>query len=130
MVVLAGGAILYRVQEALPGVARGEAALSGLSPLARPAEVRGIRRAIGRSRLQRVDFALQVYYLLNRGYPQDLRNLITTRPRLLKPPGIIDPWGRPIQLEVSDRGYRVWMAAPPDDPDGAEGLIRTAASMM
>ncbi|MGH9796779.1 MAG: DUF4388 domain-containing protein [Candidatus Polarisedimenticolia bacterium] len=126
IVVLAGGAVLFRAQEQVGELARGGGAFTALGSLARPTEVRGIRRAIGRSRLQRIDFALQVYYLLNRGYPQDLRNLVTTR--LLKPAGIIDPWGRPIQLEVSPRGYRVWTAAPPDEPEGADRVDRISSS--
>jgi hypothetical protein len=121
LILLAGGALLYRGQDKLVGLARGETGGSYLAPLVRAAEVRSIRRAIGLSRLQRIDRGLQVYFLLTRGYPSDLRNLVTQR--LLKPAALVDPWGRPIQYELLQAHYRLWLAPTPDDPDSQE--VRT-----
>jgi hypothetical protein len=121
LVVVAGGALLYRGQDKVVGLARGETGGSYLAPLVRAAEVRSIRRAIGLSRLQRVDRGLQIYFLLTRGYPNDLKNLATQR--LLKPAALIDPWGRPVQYELQPTHYRLWLAPTPDNPEPLE--IRT-----
>ena len=55
--------------------------------------------------MQRIDFAIQVYYLLNRGYPENLRYLVTNH--LLKPQAIIDPLGRPFEYRIIPGGYSI-----------------------
>lgn len=126
LVLVLSGALLYRGRDKLAGLARGETGGSYLAPLVRAGEVRSIHVAIARSRLQRVNHALQVYYLLTRGYPKDLTNLVTQK--LLKPAALLDPWGRPIQYELSPTQYRLWLSPTPDTPEVIDIVTSTQAS--
>jgi hypothetical protein len=121
LVLLTGGALMARGQEKLAGLMRGETGGSYLAPLVRSGEVASIRRAIAQSRLQRVNHALEVYYLIKRGYPDVLAKLVTEG--LLRPRALVDPWGRPIQYQLTASEYRLWVAPTPDNPDPLE--IRT-----
>jgi hypothetical protein len=68
-----------------------------------------VRASVRASRLQRIDFALQVYYLLNRGYPESLRLLVTSH--LLKPEAITDSTGAEYVYRVVPGGYELSSAA-------------------
>jgi uncharacterized protein DUF4388 len=105
IVLLLAGVLSQRAQNWRGQGDREEAIVSWLSALVDSRQVGAVRAAIGRSRLQRIDAAIQVYYLLNRGYPETLKYLVTSH--LLKPDAIIDPWGRPFQYQVLPEGYRV-----------------------
>ncbi len=105
LVVAAGGLVMRRGETIARGFMQGCSAAPYLAPLIRQEEVRSIRNAIARSRMQRIDFAIQVYYLRNRGYPEDLPRLVTDH--LVKPSAILDPLGKPFQYEVLPGGYRI-----------------------
>ncbi len=105
IVILAGGLVMRRSEAIARELIRGEAATPYLSPLVRQQEVRSIRDSIALSRMQRIDFAIQVYYLLNRGYPESLRHLVTNH--LLKPEGILDPLGRQFEYQILQGGYKI-----------------------
>lgn len=105
LVLAAGGGLLARARPCAAAWSGGGDVTACVDPLARPEEVIGLRNSISRGRLQRIDFALQVYYLLNRGFPSDLHYLVTTR--LLGPEAIKDPWGDPFLYEVKVGGYRL-----------------------
>src|SRR6266853_5464837 len=117
LVLAAGGTLLYRARPCVDAWSAGGDLVPCLDPVIRPGEVLELRESISRGRLQRVDFAIQVYYLLNRGYPADLHLLVTTH--LLDPRAIEDPWGRSFTYEVIAGGYRL-AATPPDG--GSEGI--------
>ena len=105
LILAAAGLLARRGQTIVAGLLRNEAAVPYLMPLIREGEVRSIRNAIARSRMQRIDFAIQVYYLLNRGYPENLKYLVTAH--LLRPAGILDPVGRPFEYQILPGGYRI-----------------------
>ena len=106
LLVLGAGSLLMRRGETIvTGLAHSEAATPYLAPLLPRQEMRSIRDAIARSRMQRIDFAIQVYYLLNRGYPENLRYLVTAH--LLKPSAILDPLGKPFDYQILPGGYRI-----------------------
>ncbi|MBI1950044.1 MAG: DUF4388 domain-containing protein [Acidobacteria bacterium] len=105
LILAAAGLLARRGQTIAAGLLRNEAAVPYLMPLIRGEEVRSIRNAIAHSRMQRIDFAIQVYYLLNRGYPENLKYLVTAH--LLRPAGILDPVGRPFEYQILPGGYRI-----------------------
>ncbi|OLD62636.1 MAG: hypothetical protein AUI47_11905 [Acidobacteria bacterium 13_1_40CM_2_68_5] len=106
LLVLGAGSLLMRRGETIvTGLAHSEAAAPYLAPLLPRQEMRSIRDAIARSRMQRIDFAIQVYYLLNRGYPENLKYLVTAH--LLKPSAILDPLGKPFDYQILPGGYRI-----------------------
>jgi hypothetical protein len=106
LLVLGAGSLLMRRGETIvTGLAHSEAAAPYLAPLLPRREIRSIRDAIARSRMQRIDFAIQVYYLLNRGYPENLKYLVTAH--LLKPSAILDPLGKPFEYQILPGGYRI-----------------------
>ncbi|HEU4403580.1 MAG TPA: DUF4388 domain-containing protein [Candidatus Polarisedimenticolia bacterium] len=112
LVLLTGATLAVRAR-ALQRQAPEETLGAALAPLAGTQEVEPIETAIGRSRLQRVDFAIQVYYLLNHGYPLELHYLATSG--LLKPDAITDPSGRDYLYEVKDGGYLLSVPTSVDD---------------
>jgi len=113
LVLAAGGLGLRRGEKILRGVLRGEAAAPYVTPLVGGSLARSITESIGLSRMQRVDFAIQVYYLLNRGYPENLNYLVTHH--LLKPDAILAPSGRTFDYQVLPGGYSLSFA-PDGDP--------------
>jgi len=124
LLVLAAGSLLKRRGELIvTGLLHREAAVPYLSSLLPRQEMISIRDAIARSRMQRIDFAIQVYYLLNRGYPENLKYLVTAH--LLKPSAILDPFGRPFDYQVLPGGYRIAFS-PSDNKD--EGMIELVNS--
>jgi len=119
----AAGLLARRVQTIATGLLSNQAVVPYLTPLIGMEEVRSIRDAIARSRMQRIDFAIQVYYLLNRGYPENLKYLVTAH--LLRPSAILDPLGRPFEYQVLPGGYRI--ACPAAGSDGATIEILTSS---
>ncbi len=107
LILVAGGLLFYRARPCVAAVGSEGDLSPCISVLVRAREVESVRDSISRGRLQRVDFAIQIYYLLNRGYPAELRYLVTTH--LLEPDAILDPWGTPYKYEVLAGGYRLTM---------------------
>ncbi len=105
LILTAAGLVARRGQTIASGLLRKEAAVPYLVPLIRQEEVSSIRDAIARSRMQRIDFAIQVYYLLNRGYPENLKYLVTAH--LVRPSAILDPLGHPFEYQILPGGYRI-----------------------
>ena len=125
LVLAAGGLVMRRGQTIVTELLRKEAAVPYLTPLIPPHELRSIRDAIARSRMQRIDFAIQVYYLLNRGYPENLKYLVTAH--LLKPAAILDPLGRPFDYQVLPGGYRIAFSPPGNKDDQPIELVNSPA---
>jgi hypothetical protein len=105
LILLAGGAILFRARPLVSGWASGRAQSTWMETLVGEGETGAIVDAIAENHLQRVDFAIQVYFLLNRGYPVDLRYLVTGR--LLRADAIVDPRGNPYQYQIETGTYRL-----------------------
>lgn len=127
VIMLVAGSIVYRVQARGASGHDESGAGPSLASLVPAGEVRSIQDAIGRSRLQRLEFAIEVYYLLNRGYPEELRHLVTDRHRLLKPGSLLDSWGRPFRYEVGETGYTLAPAvddAMPDEASATSGAVQ------
>ncbi len=123
LVLGAGSLLMRRGQTIIMGLEHREAAVPFLGPLLPRQEMRSIRDAIARSRMQRIDFAIQVYYLLNRGYPENLKYLVTAH--LLKPSAILDPLGRPFDYEVLPGGYRIAFSPSADHSDKTIELVNS-----
>jgi len=109
LVAAAGGLVMLRGETIVRGLGQGGSATPYLTPLIGRDDVRSIRDSIARSRMQRIDFAIQVYFLRNRGYPENLARLVTDH--LLKPSAILDPLGRSFEYEVLPGGYRISFSA-------------------
>lgn len=123
VVVAAFGLVMRRSEAVVRDLVRAESISPWLRPLVRPEEARSISASVALSRMQRIDFAIQVYYLLNRGYPENLRYLVTSH--LLKPDGILDPAGKTFDYEIVPGGYRLSFA--PEGGDRVEILNSTAS---
>ena len=115
LIVLLGGSTWYR-SRAFVEPSRGDEKVLGvvLAPVVDGRTVDEIVEQVAFSRLQRVEFAMEVYYLLNRGYPTDLGYLVTAK--LLRPDEIRDPGGRPFRYEIAPEGYRLWIRRANEDP--------------
>jgi Domain of unknown function (DUF4388) len=111
LAVVVGGAFVFRTRTLVKPGSQAVWVRSALTPFIRPADLASIQEAIDRVRLQRIDFALQVYYLANREYPPELRLLVSSR--LLDPDGIIDPWGRPYRYDFLGSAYHLEGASGP-----------------
>jgi hypothetical protein len=105
LVLLAGGVSLYRVQPWLMRALHQAPIAAVLSPTIGTSEVSRLQVAISSSRRQRVELAVQVYYLLGRGYPDGLDDLVTTN--LLHTGDLHDSWGRAFGYELLSDGYRL-----------------------
>ena len=90
--------------------------LNGLSVLSGtdPTVVHYLQQ-VSRTRLERLDYAVQVYYLENRGYPQDLNYLVVGR--LLAPGDLRDPWGREYLYKPLAMAYQIQGLTPRGTPD-------------
>jgi Domain of unknown function (DUF4388) len=108
LVVAAGGLLVRRGESIVRGLGLQASVTPYLTPLIGRDEVRSIRDSIAWSRMQRIDFAIQVYYLRNRGYPESLARLVTEH--LLRPTAIVDPAGRPFEYAVLPGGYKISFA--------------------
>jgi hypothetical protein len=105
VVLLAGSGLLVR---ALPWLGRAQigSGLSGwLTPFLTPGTRAALDTAMVRSRLQRVQGALETYYLLNRGYPAGLEDLVTDG--LIRPDSLFDAAGRHLLYQPTKEGYRL-----------------------
>ena len=113
LVAAAGSLFMRRGETIVRGFVQQASAMPYLAPLIGREDVLSIRDSIARSRMQRIDFAIQVYFLRNRGYPENLARLVTDH--LLKPPAILDPLGRPFEYTVLPGGYKISFS--PEGPD-------------
>ncbi len=73
------------------------------------------QRQVSRTRLERIDYAIQVFFLQNRGYPQDLNYLVVAG--LLTPEDLWDPWGREYLYSPLQWGYELQGFALSGEPD-------------
>ena len=85
----------------------------------------GLRRQVSQTRLERLNFAIQVFYLQSRGYPQDLNYLVVGG--LLRPEDLRDPWDREYLYRTLTWGYELQGFTADGAPD-ASLLIRSVSS--
>jgi hypothetical protein len=74
---------------------------------------------ITRNRIERIDDAVQVYYLQKGFYPDDMKELVTGR--LVSKCALHDPWGRSFGFISTTEGYRIVAY----DPGGVENSSRS-----
>ncbi len=74
---------------------------------------------ITRNRIERIDDAVQVYYLQKGFYPDDMKELATGR--LVSRCALHDPWGRSFGFISTTEGYRIVAY----DPGGVENSSRS-----
>jgi hypothetical protein len=103
LVLAAGGAFLYRLLPEIPRFVAGEGLVVTLEPFLGRADEKRVMTALSRSRLQRVDGAIHVYYLLNRGFPADLSLLVNEG--FLGLPALRDTAGQPFSYKVTQDGF-------------------------
>ena len=110
LVVLGGSAVLFRALPWFGQLRSGISLTTWLNPiLSRPQEAT-LSLALGRNRLQRLDFGLQVYYLLSHGYPPELHDLVTEG--LLRSEALSDPSVPAIQYESTGASYNMSLVVP------------------
>jgi hypothetical protein len=84
----------------------GRSPLSGMPrELVPPGALERIQDLVARNRVERLDEAVQVYYLQKRFYPDDLREL--AKGRLVSESALKDPWGRGFGFISTQGGYRI-----------------------
>jgi hypothetical protein len=103
LVLAAGGALLYRLLPEIPRVVGGEGLVVTLEPFLGRTDEQRVMTALSRSRLQRVDGAIHVYYLLNRGFPADLTLLVNEG--FLGLSALRDTAGQPFTYKVNQDGF-------------------------
>ena len=103
LVLAAGGAFLYRLLPEIPRYVAGEGLVVTLEPFLGHADEQRVMTALSRSRLQRVDGAIHVYYLLNRGFPADLSLLVNEG--FLGLSALRDTAGQPFAYKVTQDGF-------------------------
>jgi hypothetical protein len=92
--------------------------LNGLSlPGTGGATLGEFRHQVSRTRLERLHYAIQVFFILNRGYPQDLNYLVVGG--LLRPEDLRDPWGREYLYRTVNWGYELQGFGPEGKADPA-----------
>ncbi len=105
LVLVAGGAVFYRVQPWLFDVRQGKRFEACLSPLFASPDVALLDKKLASDRLHQVDFALRVYYLLHRTYPPALTHLVSAN--LVKQEDLLDSDGNLYGYEKMPDGYRL-----------------------
>ncbi len=105
LILVAGGAVFYRIQPWLFDVMQGKRFEACLSPVFGSPDVALLDEALASDRLHHVDFALQVYYLLNRTYPPALTHLVSAN--LVKQEDLLDSDGNLYGYEKMPGGYRL-----------------------
>jgi hypothetical protein len=78
-----------------------------------------IQELVARNRVERLDEAIQVYFLQKGFYPDDLRELV--KGGLVSEHALKDPWGRGFGFLSTTEGYRIIAY----DPGGGENESRT-----
>jgi hypothetical protein len=73
--------------------------------LAPPGALEEINELVCRNRIERIDEAVQIYYLQKGFYPDDLKDLV--RGRLVPESTLYDPWGRTFGFISLTDGYRI-----------------------
>ena len=94
----------------------GRNALNDLSLLdgTHPA-VKSFRHQVSQTRLERLHYAVQVFFLQNRGYPQDLNYMVVGG--LVQPEDLRDPWDREYIYRTVSWGYELQGLTPEGAPD-------------
>lgn len=113
VVLLAGSGLLVR---SLPWLGRAQigSGLGGwLTPFLTPSSRASLDEAMVRARLARVESALETYYLLNRGYPGGLEDLVSDG--LIRPDSLFDAAGQHLLYQPSKDGYRLGSERPPSN---------------
>ena len=103
LVLAAGGALLWRLLPEIPRFVAGQGLVVTLEPFLRQSDEQRLMTALSRSRLQRVDGAVHVYYLLNRGFPADLTLLVNEG--FLGLSALQDTAGQPFSYRVTQDGF-------------------------
>ncbi|MEE8111862.1 MAG: DUF4388 domain-containing protein [Acidobacteriota bacterium] len=62
--------------------------------------------ASSRARLERVGYAINLYYLLHGNHPRSLEVLLVEN--LLRRDDLLDPWGKPYLYRALPSGFRLW----------------------
>jgi len=83
----------------------GHNAVNRLPPAYEDPLLQEVLTSITRSRVERVDEAIQIYYLEKKFYPDDLAEL--TRGNLVGGSALRDAWGRELEYALLDGGYRI-----------------------
>jgi hypothetical protein len=103
LVLLAGGGLLARLLPWIDQASRAPGLSAWLSPFLSGEEKGRVTTSFERSHVQRVRAALEVYYLLNRGYPRKLTDLVTEG--LVPPEALLDAAGHPLEYGSEGRSY-------------------------
>ncbi len=80
--------------------------------IARSSGLARLQGSMSTARMNRIEQAVEIYYLDTTEWPQRLSDLVDHD--LLPPTAIIDPWGRPYELQLFMWGYRVTQAPVQD----------------
>jgi len=80
-----------------------------------------LRAYASRGRLERVERAVQMFYLDTGTVPEDLE--ILARGGYLERRDLLDPWGRPFAYRRAPDGYRLSGRDPEDEPDASLTLV-------
>jgi hypothetical protein len=87
--------------------------------------VKSFRHQVSQTRLERLHYAVQVFFLQNRGYPQDLNYMVVGG--LVQPQDLRDPWDREYLYRTVSLGYELQGLTPDGAPDPTL-LVRSASS--
>ncbi len=109
LILLTGAGVLYRATPWIDQVRQGERIAANLSPVFSGAAIASLNGALEADRLKKIDFAIQVFFLLDRTYPADLADLVAAR--LLNDSDVVDAAGRRYQYEMTPDGYRISASA-------------------
>jgi uncharacterized protein DUF4388 len=78
------------------------------------------------TRIERIRYALQVYYLQSGGFPKDLNYLVLGG--LLRPSDLRDPWGREYDYRLLAGGFELQGFDPGGRPEGSLGIRSVSSS--
>ncbi|HET9481539.1 MAG TPA: DUF4388 domain-containing protein, partial [Candidatus Polarisedimenticolia bacterium] len=92
-----------------------------------PGAMDEIDELVARNRIERLDEAIQVYYLQKGFYPDDLKELV--RGKLVAESALKDPWGRSYGFISSSQGYRIigYDEGGVENPSRGIGRLRPVA---
>lgn len=112
MPVLAGLSMVFSLDSPLSPVS-----LRGGSD---PFRVERIRSHLSQARIGRIDQAVRLFHLDHQELPGSLEAL--AREGFLSPKDLLDPWGRPYDLQIQPSGYSIHGYSPTGAPDAAISL--------
>ena len=77
--------------------------------------VKSFRHQVSQTRLEKLHYAVQVFFLQNRGYPQDLNYMVVGG--LVQPHDLRDPWDREYIYRTVSWGYELQGLTAEGEPD-------------